>query len=338
MNLTVGTSTFLSLVLWFTFLPSPQGSGGLSSGPGHTLRGKVYTAAGMPVSQPVRVRLINQGLTVGETFTDASGSFTFSRVRNGNYEVIADGDGRVHETTTVEIEIFFSSGNAMSQMVTCNVTLKAINGTTPSAKPVTREVDASVPKDARKEYEKGVKSAKNGKSTNAVESFENALKLYPKYYDALFALGQEQTKLRKYPEARSAFQQATEIKPKEGEAHLNLGVVMVKSGAYNDAIPVLRHSLELGERGMASYLFLGVALMETSSNEEAEKMLLKALDIGGHLQPGLRLYLANLYNRIGNQDKTLEQLEAYVREAPTASNVEEIKKLILHIKDQKKNN
>jgi Tfp pilus assembly protein PilF len=331
---TSGMIKFLSLILFFVLYQVPQAQAFQSAG--HTIRGKVYLGKGDPVSQAVHVRLVAKGTPIAETFTDASGSFTFTNVRNGNYELIADGDGRFNETTSVELEISFNG--RMSQFVTCNITLRAKEGAdNPGLKMGAGEIDASVPKEARKEYDKGMKSAKSGKSTEAIERFENAIKLHPKYYNAHVALGQEHSKLRNLPAARTAFQQAIEIKPKESEAHLNLGVVLVKTGEFNEAISVLRQTIDLGEKSYTSYLFLGVALMETNSNDEAEKMFLKAFDIGGHVQPGIRLYLANFYNRMGNRQKTLDQLEAYIREAPSASNIEEINKLIKQIKDQKNN-
>lgn len=303
---------------------------------GHTLRGKIYLPGNQPPPGSVRVRLISRGTLAGESFTDAGGNFVFTRVLNGNYQIIVESDNLTFETTVVEVEVFFRSGNNLPQTVTrdINVTpLKKKDGLTNAESG--REIDASVPKDAKKEFEKGTKSAKKGNSQEAIGHFEQAIKIHPAYYDAHVAIGEEYARLRNFAAARQSFNKAIESRPKSPQAHLSLGMVMVKAGEHSDAVPVLRQALELGEKNTPTYLFLGVALMETGVNDEAEKMLLKAHDIGGNTQPGIRLYLANFYNRVGERKKTLEQLEAYVREAPTASNVSEIEKLIKHIKEQK---
>ncbi|MEW6735441.1 MAG: tetratricopeptide repeat protein [Acidobacteriota bacterium] len=302
-------------------------------GNGHTLRGKVYIPTGAPTQKAVRVQLLSRGAVLAEAYTDASGSYAFTNVADGSYQLVAEGDERTYERTILDIEISFISANRVPQIITRNITLMAKTEELASIPP--GEVNVSVPKDAKKKYEKGVKSSKGGKSQEAIENFQEAVKLHPDYFDAYLALGEECTKLRNFPAAHAAFSKAILIKPKLPQGHASLGMVLVKSGEHNAAVPVLREALELGGRVSATYLFLGVALMETGIHNEAEEMMLKALELSDDQQPGIHLFLSNLYNRMGNRDKTLKHLEAYVQAAPTAPNVEEIQKLIKRLKEQK---
>src|SRR5438270_9928455 len=79
---------FCAASLWSFTLP--QSTGGPEVG--HTLRGKVYTNAGSAPDPPVKVRLIYSGAPIGESFTDAGGNYGFVRVRDGNYQLIVEGD------------------------------------------------------------------------------------------------------------------------------------------------------------------------------------------------------------------------------------------------------
>lgn len=292
----------------------------------HELRGRVTTSDGITPSTPVRIQLLAQGALQAQTFTDSSGAYTL-RVKSGNYQLVVEGDKRTFETTTTDIEIFFSS-NRIPQIVTRNITLIPKAGTNNSLSNKEKEFDASIPKEAKKTFEKGVKSLKKGNNAEAVELFNKAIQEHPNYYQAHLALGEEYARVKNFDAARSAFAKASDSRPKAAQPHISLGVILVKNGQHKEAVDQLKQAIDLGDKGVNTYLFLGLALMETDANEEAEKMLLKAQDIAGGLQPGIRLYLANFYNRTGDKKKTLEQLEAYVREAPNANNISEIQNLI----------
>lgn len=307
---------------------------------GHTLRGKVYLPGNnnTPPNPSVRVQLLSKGSLQSETFTDSSGAYTFSPVVNGNYQLMVASDGLRFSTTIVEVQIFFMSGNRIPQMVTQDVSLTAKNSditTNPNSTLADRQLDASIPKEAKKAYEKGSKSAKKGNMTEALEFLTQAIQLSPKYFDAHMALGELYAKAKDFNSAEASFIQAIEIKPKSAEACFHLGVVLIKSSRSSDAVEKLRKAIELGDSSGNTHMFLGVALMNTKNYEESEKILLKALDISGNNQPGIRIYLADCYERWGKKDKTIEQLEAYVRQAPTASNVPDIEKAIKQLKEQK---
>lgn len=307
---------------------------------GHTLRGKVYLPGNnnSPPNPPVRVQLLSKGSLQAEAFTDSSGAYTFSPVINGNYQLVVQTDGLTFSTTVVDLQIFFMSGNRLPQIVTQDISLSpkasGINAD-PSVSLADRQLDASVPKDAKKAYEKGSKSAKKGNMTEALEFLNQAVQIHPRYYDAHMALGQLHAQSKDFDAAQSSFTLASEIKPKSSEAQFNLGVILIKSHKSSEAIEKLRHAMELGDNSANAHMFLGLALMDTKNYEESEKMLLKALDIAGNIQPGIRIYLADCYERWGKKDKTIEQLEAYVRQAPTASNIADIEKAIKQLKEKK---
>jgi Tfp pilus assembly protein PilF len=300
---------------------------------GHVLRGKVYLPNDQVTGQPIAVKLLDSGALLTEVYTDSSGTYSFTGVQNGTYELVVEGDGRNYERTSVDVQIF-SRSNENVQIFTSNIRLLAKMNMKDTMIPGVVNITTSIPKDAKKKYEKGVKSAQNNKSQEAIEHFQAALQLHAAYYEAHLALGQEYLKIRDFSAAEKELQQAIALNSQSAPAYLNLGMVLVKSGNHSQAIDPLRQALKLGEKKVATYMFLGFALMETENNTEAEEMLLKAHEIGGETQPNLRLILANFYNRTGNRAKTLQHLEAYVHEAPNANNVEEIRQLIKRLHTQ----
>jgi tetratricopeptide (TPR) repeat protein len=318
----MGAFAITSVMAW-------QGGSGV-----HELRGRVATANGEPINIAVQVQLFSNGVPLAQAYTDSGGAFSFRGLKVGAYQLTITGDNRTFETTTVEAEIFFMSGNRVPQAVTRNITLlpRKDNKDLLSGD---RELNVGIPKDAKKEFEKGVKSAKKGDLTEALAHWQKAIELHPRYYEAYLMMGEEQARQRNFPAAETALLQAVDCRPKTAAPHLSLGIVWVKMGEHQKALTEITQAMELGEKGVNAQLFLGVALMELQRFDEAEKSLLKAHDIGGATQPGLRLYLADFYNRAGKPTKTVEQLEAYLREVPSASNAKDIEQVIKQLKDKK---
>jgi tetratricopeptide (TPR) repeat protein len=71
----------------------------------------------------------------------------------------------------------------------------------------------AAPKNASKALSKGLSLAGKGNMEQAVAEFEKALKLYPKYPDALVALGRAQTAGGRYDEARANLELAVQGDP-----------------------------------------------------------------------------------------------------------------------------
>ena len=286
-----------------------------SSGQGaHTLQGKVSLPNGTPPSTPVRVSLTFNGMGVYETFTDLSGRFSFTGLRRGMYQLTAEGDDQVFETTRVNAEI--AAYGSAPQTFTQNIQLriKASKGVPPAAVTSVEALDPATPALAREQYEKGLKQARDNNPEKAVKYFQEAITAYPKFYSAHVAVAEQYAKLKRDTEAVAAYQKAIEIKPDRAPAYVGLGVVLVKQKRYTEAIPPLRRSLELDRQTSAPYLFLGLAEMMTGEYQSAEANLLRSYDIG---KPALaRMYLANLYELKGEPAKAIEQLKAFLDESP----------------------
>src|ERR1043165_4017143 len=100
---------FLLLLLASVSSVSAQG--------GSVLEGKVITPSGTQPNSPVRVKLTFNGRAILETFTDLSGRFTFPGIRNGTYQLTAEGDGVNFETTTIyaDVPAFGGGGQTFTQ-------------------------------------------------------------------------------------------------------------------------------------------------------------------------------------------------------------------------------
>lgn len=284
---------------------------GLAQG-AHSLTGKVLLPNGSQPPNPVKVTITFNGMRVYETFTDLSGRFSFTGLRRGMYQLIAEGDDRTFETTRVEAEI--SAYGSAPQSFTQNIQLRLIPGKAVPPAGVTSAEDSNVPVQARKEYEKGVKNAADNNPEKAVQHFKEAIATHSQFYSAYVAIAEQYAKLKRDDEAAAAYQKAIEMKPDRAPAYVGLGVMLVKQKKYSEAISPLRRSLEIERQSSTPYLFLGLAEMMTGDYQSSETDLLRAYELG---KPGLaQIYLANLYDLKREPAKAIEQLKAFLRDHP----------------------
>jgi Tfp pilus assembly protein PilF len=314
-------SSFASLVLVFAI-----SAGNAHAQGGHTLQGRVSLPNGTQPVSPVKVTLTFNGMRVYETFTDLSGRFLFSSLRSGNYTLIAEGDGQTFETTSTSAEI---SGLGRAPLnFTQNIALKPIKGKAvqPAAAVSADAVDPAVSPKARESYNKGIKSAENNKSEEAIKRFTEAIETAPDFYAAHLALGDQLLKLGRIEEAGAAYKKALDLKPDRPEPIGGMGAVLVQQRKYSDALPMLRRVVEMGKQSSATHLYLGLAETMTGDYPNAEANLKRAFEMNP--SPITRIYLANLYELKGEPAGAIDQLQAFLKENPNAPQAPQIRAAI----------
>jgi tetratricopeptide (TPR) repeat protein len=313
-----------------------QGGGINSQGRGasHTIRGKIFMPSGNPPDQRLRVVLeVNTGGNAGEAFSDSMGNFEFRSLSNGTYKIVTPSDGRVYETSQETVEVY---GN-FSRTFMVQIYLKE-KGEGVTVK--TKEKIVSVaelqqpPKEAKKNYDNGLKRARENKPDEAVTLFQAAVKIFPEYLAAINKLGEQLAVLKKPEDAQAAFEKAIAINPKFALPHINLGILFVEKERYGEAIVALENGARADDSYPVSHLKLGEALMskQPPDYDRAEKELTRALELGKREFVYVRLQLFNLNLRRQRLDKAAEQLEAYLKEAPDAPDVEQVQQRLDKVK------
>jgi tetratricopeptide (TPR) repeat protein len=248
----------------------------------------------------------------------------------GNYQLTAEGDGELFETTTINTELF-TFGRA-PQIYTQNIQVRMSPGKSLPPPAVVSVDDAAAPADARKEYQKGLKRADDNKPQQAIKHFQAAIAIYPQFYLAYVAMAEQHSKQQSYEEAIETYRKAIEMRPERAPAYTGLGVTFVKQKRYADAIPVLRHSVELDKQSSATYLFLGLAEMYVGDYAAAEQNLLTSHKMAR--SPMSHIYLANLYDLRSEPAKAIEHLQAFLKENPDAPNSQQVREVIEKLKKQ----
>jgi Flp pilus assembly protein TadD len=135
---------------------------------------------------------------------------------------------------------------------------------------------------------KGKEHYRNDEDTQALEAFQQAIKLNPEFAEAHFrlgltydALGQEQEAQASYKKAVETYKKyfATDENEKDAEAHYNLGQTYAGLHLYSEAVREYRQATRLKPDDAAIHYDLGLALMRLAQYDEASAAFSKSLEL-----------------------------------------------------------
>ena len=142
--------------------------------------------------------------------------------------------------------------------------------------------------EARVYLEKGRQFYRDDEDVQAVEAFQQALKLDPNLSEAHFRLGLTYDALGQEQEAQAAYKKAVETYRKylsinvnndDAEAHYNLGQTYAGLHLYTEAVKEYRQATRLKPDDAAIHYDLGLALMRLAQYDEASRAFAKSLEL-----------------------------------------------------------
>jgi Flp pilus assembly protein TadD len=141
---------------------------------------------------------------------------------------------------------------------------------------VPKNVPETQLKEAEINYKQGVESLQNGRTAEAIQKFQAALRLKPDYAEALNGLGLALAKSDRLQEAIELYRQALRLKPDCAEVHYNLGAVLEKLGRMQEATEHYRRAIKLKPDYVEAYKNLAEALEKANRPEEAAAIAQRA--------------------------------------------------------------
>jgi len=316
----------------------------------HTLQGKVIAPNGLQPRNPVRVTLTFDGRRIYETFTDLSGRFSFSGLGRGTYQITADGDDQTFEKTTVSAEVLaFSSA---PQLFTQDIQLQPLHGKPIGRAAVVSAFTQSVPKRAMQALERGQKFEHERKRPEALGQMQEALRIFPAYFEAHLALGNHFLKEGRFGDAIAELDSAREINPNDERLYQSFGLIMMQQRNYQVAVPVFVEAARLNPTNPLNPLMLGTALIHEASEVaatgrpaehvkrlliKAEGALAKAADLSSGKMKADHLTLAMLFELKDQPGRAANELEQYLSQNPSASNAGRVKENIKRLRSKANN-
>ncbi|HVG22033.1 MAG TPA: tetratricopeptide repeat protein [Blastocatellia bacterium] len=312
---------------------------------GNNIRGKVRDSSGKNVSSIIVELQTGNGLTINQIVTGNEGDFYFAGLKDTSYfVVISNAD---YNPVNERIEFYVRPGeNNPGETRSVEITLVLKGGVRgPMAGIIFTQ---PVPQAARDAFARAMKLSKEGKREEAAAAMREAIKIYPDYFDAHFALGNELMVLNRLDEAIAEFEEARRVNPKDHRVYQSFGLIMMTQKKYAVAAAAFAEAARLNPNDAAILLRRATALIDHASTmnptkskeasserdralDMAEKDLTRAYDLSGRKLASVHLQMARLYEKRGERSRAADELEEYLHMVPEDKNAialrEAIKKL-----------
>ena len=279
-----------------------------------SVNGRVTDAVSHTQLDNAKVELRPFGGGLGRmAFTDGSGGFQLNDVAAGDYTLVVDRIGYQTASLQVEVQDFSVHGVQVELVRTPDASTAGNDG--PSTVSL-REL--SIPRKAHDDMEKGM-ALLYGKSDyqGSLKLFQKAIQEYPDYYEAYTQIGIAYLKLTDVADSEKAFRRSIEVSQESyAGAYVGLGELFLKGGRFADAEPLLRKAAEIDPRSWQADSQLARALLGLHRPSEAETSAQAAVA----LKPDnaeLYLVLANAHDQLQNERALLDDLNHYLKLAPT---------------------
>ena len=278
---------------------------------------------------------ISGGL-VGQVLTDRNGRFSFTNLPLSQYNITVRVNGYIEQTQTVEL---MTTPTAYLQFQLRPDKAKPAAAATPGV------VDASVPEDARREFDAATKALATGKKEGieeAVRHLEKALSIYPRFSQAALMLGTAYMDLGQADKAERALKQTLEINPQAANALFALGELYREQKLHDQAEKTLLQGLSIEPRSYQGHLNLARVYWDSAAQikddaqarpflEKSYEEVKKSLELNPDFAPA-HVVKGNLLLRVRRAQDAQHEFEEYLRLDPKGPFAEQARTTVEKIK------
>ena len=196
--------------------------------------------------------------------------------------------------------------------------------------------DAAVPKPARKAYEQAVKLQKEKHPQEALAQFNQALELYPNYFQALTERGDLLMQQNKMAEAEADFTRALQLNAKYAPAWRSIGYCQLQQKKFAAAVTNLENAFALEPNVPLTLLLLGYGNLSLNRYEEAKQCLQEALRIDAGSATRAHVYLGEIFAHEQKFKDAADAIGRYLKLKPDAADAKQLKELEVHWRSKAK--
>lgn len=282
--------------------------------------GQLRVTKGDFPTHPILVELRLHGSTLNSVYADDQGRFGFYNLEANPYHVVINDPAFREVDELANVNPIVSSFNMVQIHLDPRDDVKQASPPPPKggSNPYlinTADYNRNFPKDALKEFDRGVKADRDGKHDDAIQHYQKAVKIAPGFYMAHNNLGSAYLSKAEFPAARKEFEQASALNQSDAAAYFNLSNVCMLMGELAEA----QRYLDEGKRRqpdspLANFLE-GTLDFRSGRLPQAEILLRRAIEAGPAMVQA-RLQLVNVFLQQGRKDAAVAQLREFVEAFP----------------------
>jgi len=246
-------------------------------------------------------------------FTGGSGGFQLNNISDGDYTLVADKAG--YQIVSVQVEI----NDASVYGIQVDLPRPPDASTPVNNGPDTVSLrELSIPRRAHDDMEKGM-ALLYGKSDyqGSLTLLEEATQEYPDYYEAYTQIGVAYMKLADAGNSEKAFRKSIEVSQERYPgAYIGLAALFLNGRRFADAESLARKAAEIDSNSWQAKSELARALLGLQRSSEAETCAVAAVALKPDNE-ALYLILANVHIQLQNERALLDDLNHYLKLAPT---------------------
>lgn len=316
--------------------PSPPGGGlnnsrmgGTSNLPGTNfpdrqapLMVKVVFPNERAVGQNIEVQLVaTAGNVVNSYFTNSEGEVTFNTVAAGSYRFRIRGPGIVDTTT----DTFYLESNGGNRMQWVHVKPEESKDAVGSTQGMVSAAELNVPDKAKKEFAKGNDALVAGDAKKALDHYNKAVQIYPRYGLAYNNIGAAYMQEHDTAHAQEAFAKAVEADPLLGSANANLARTKLLDKKPGEAIPFLERALSSDPKSAEFMFLMSKAQFDSGNFDQAINYALKVHAQDHQKYAAVHLLAGSAYESKNDLPDARTQYELFLKENPEAPQAAQVR-------------
>ena len=315
----------------FVLLANPWCACAKSSNLLNRIEGQVYDPDRRPV-QNLYVELLNEiDSVIQRTKTNASGRFSFIGVPPSRLLVRVVTFGTNFMEQTQEVQVVGTSNNNEVVYVDINLRYETRKRAPETDLPAGVIFVQDIPPAAKVSYLKGVADFGKDQEKGLLE-VEEAIKIFPDYFEALNWLGKEYVARRNYDKAYPYLLKAIDVNQRSAPTYYSLSYAFYQLKQYPAALEAARAATVLAPASVDAQLLYGTVLRISGSYAEAEATLRKANSLAKEMSAETHWQLSLLYNRLKRNQDTISELEAFLKLVPDSPDKDKIRDMIAKLR------
>jgi tetratricopeptide (TPR) repeat protein len=321
-----GLFTLISLALLFS--GASIAGNAFQQGGGFVIFGRVRLPDGHPAKARMKVFIEALNGLRRDALSDDSGNYEFRGMSGGRYRIYAvNPDAPEQYCDPIEAD----TNRAYSNRLQVDINLKLpLNKEKKDANPGVislSEATQNIPKPALKAYEQGLKLQKENKGDQALTAFNQAIDLYPEYFQALTERANLLMGRNQLNEAAADFERALRLNEKHVPALRGLGYCQIQQKQFEAALSNLERAFVMEPKVPLTLLLLGYANLSLSRYEPAKQCLVEALKLGPESAARAHVYLAEVFAHEQKFKEAADSIRRYLTLKPDAADAAGLRKM-----------
>lgn len=275
------------------------------------IEGRVTNESNIGVDNAFVELYDNFGSLVNKQRSSGQGRFSFRGMGPGRYTISIKpyGTNLMEESREIEINNQYSRSDTVVVDFRLRVDKRFQNNDLGIIGTVFAQ---EVPSEARRKYQSGVEKIQS-KPEEAVANLEEATRLFPRYFDALVALGKAHIIKGRYEAGYPYLLRAIDINSKCPDCYYSLALAFYKLNEMPAATKAIDAAVLLQPQTSFVRLLQGIIYRLNNDLAGAEKALLLAKSLFKTPNSEVHWQLSLIYNRLNRNQDAADELELYLK-------------------------